>query len=277
MNIVIIGYGSIGKRHARNLKSLGATVRSIDTDEIDNADKILAEAKFDLGLVCTPTNLHLQHALLLAKHGIHFFCEKPLYVKKDKALLDELYRHVRSKNLINMVGCNLRFHPVINALKNNVFKGTEQIKIFFGYDLRKWHNDGKHLQLYSANKSMGGGITFDAIHEFDYISYVLGPIERMDITQSRVGEVTVDTEDLVKGYIYIKNGIKVDIHLDYLSEKYQRYFIIDGEITHITPNNDMYIKEMEYLLNNINDKRYCMNDILEASDLIDCINRGIKR
>ena len=36
-------------------------------------------------------------------------------------------------------------------------------------DLEKWHNDRKHLESYCANKSMGGGVVLDVIHEFDYL------------------------------------------------------------------------------------------------------------
>ena len=66
MNVVIIGNGSIGKRHAKNLINLGLNVKTIDIDEIDVVDEILKNNKFDFGLVCSPTNHHLEHTLKLA-------------------------------------------------------------------------------------------------------------------------------------------------------------------------------------------------------------------
>jgi predicted dehydrogenase len=237
VNGIVIGYGSIGRRHTKNLISLGCNIRTVDIDEIDNIDSILQNGNYDFGFVCTPSNLHLEHTLKLAENGIHFFCEKPFYTKKDLEIINKIRKFIYEKSLTNMVGCNLRFHPTLMYNKPN--SNIDYIKVFFGYDLKKWHNDGKHLELYSANKSMGGGVLMDVIHEFDYLYHWFGNIKNVEIKLDRIGDVTIDTEDTVDAVIEFDNGIKSDIHLDYLQEDYTRYFEYGGERYDIEPDDEI--------------------------------------
>lgn len=286
MKAVIIGNGSIGKRHKRNLKEMGIDVRTVDVDEAHNLNAILNSRVWDFGLVCSPTNLHLQHTYELVRRGIPTFCEKPFYREKDKELLTKIRRCVKHKNLPNMVGCNLRFHEEIAQVANHgFFKKPDVAYAHFGYDLKKWHNDGKHLELYSANKSMGGGITFDAIHEFDYLYHWYGEIDKIDVVAKKVSDVTVDTEDVCDGKIYFRNGQVAYIHLDYLAPEYTRFFMFPyspscyyyDKPINIVPSNEMYEFEMRYFVGNlIYDVEGCINSFDEAIHLIDKINEGLK-
>lgn len=278
---VIIGFGSIGQRHYKILKNMGFAVDTIDIDEIPRAEQILKNNKYDFGLVCTPNSLHLEHCLLLASFGIPFFCEKPLYVEKDTSKWFALTSLVNEQNLVNMIGCNLRFEPTIENVKNSLSNSIRNVTARFGYDLRKWHNDGKHLQSYSANKHMHGGITFDCIHEFDYLYHWFGEIQSMNLVQEKRTDVTVDTEDYVSGEILFKNGTTAFIELDYIEERYTRFFELDmsnGEMIRVDvqPTNDDYVKEISYFVDRVASGEKCMNDIHEASRLIDAINKGIK-
>lgn len=271
MNCVIIGNGSIGKRHATNLKRLNVDVRTIDIDEIDNIDFILSDTNFDFGLVCSPTNLHLEHTLKLSEYGIDFFCEKPFFAKKDLEIINKIRKLVVDKSLINMIGCNLRFHPTISSFE---YSKIYNIKVVFGYDLREWHGDGKYLESYSANENMGGGVMLDVIHEFDYLYHWFGKIKKIDGTKSRMGNVTVDTEDTVDATITFENGTIAEVHLDYLQPKYTRYFqvLVDdwGLIKYdIKPTNQMYVDELKYFIDCVRNKKTCMNNIDDAIYLID--------
>ena len=277
MNAIIIGNGSIGRRHFKNLRSLGLYVRAVDIDEIDEIDSILKNNHFDFGMVCTPNNLHLEHCLKLAEHGIHFFCEKPFYSEKACNILANIRKLVKEKSLVNMVGCNLRFHPTIKSFDKSE---VSFVKAVFGYDLKKWHNDGKHLESYSANKNMGGGIMLDAIHEFDYLYNWFGEIEDIEVNCKKIGDVTIDTEDTVDATIKFKNGVIAAVQLDYLQPKYTRYvekLVRDWgtEIHNIEPDDDMYIDEIKYFIDCVRNKRKCMNDIDEAVYLIDKLQNGI--
>lgn len=110
MKVLICGLGSIGARHARNLKALGVqdlilyrTGRSTlpDTDDLsdipvfNNLDAAL-ELEPDAAVISNPTNLHVETAIRAASAGCHLFVEKPL--SNDLEGIDELERIICEKN-----------------------------------------------------------------------------------------------------------------------------------------------------------------------------------
>ena len=265
MKAIIIGGGSIGKRHAQNLNNLNILTRIIDIDEVNNIDNILNEG-FDMGLVCTPNINHIEHCLKLAEYNLPIFCEKPFYTNIKG--IDNLLSIIKEKKLITMVGCNLRFTPEIKQIDPT----TKYINVYFGYDLKKWRPNTDHLKSYSANKSMGGGVLLDVIHELDYLYYKFGPIKDISYTKDRLTNITNDTEDLVVGRINFKNGTIADFTLNYLSEEYQRYYDIlkDGVLKRVNLNldNQMYINEIEYFIECIKLNTQGMNSFKEAHTLL---------
>ena len=95
MKFLVLGCGSIGKRHLRNLLSIGIKPENIFAvdpredriEEIKNLgignfskdyNNIIQEDKIDAALICSPTNLHIKQGIDLAKKNIHLFIEKPL-------------------------------------------------------------------------------------------------------------------------------------------------------------------------------------------------------
>lgn len=262
---IIIGGGSIGKRHSKNLNEIGIATRIVDVDEIDNIDQILLE-KYDFGFVCSPNVFHIQHCLKLAEHNIPIFCEKPFYT--DRTGVDQLLKIVNSKNLTTMVGCNLRFTDSVKSIDKN----TPYISAYFGYNLKKWRPNTNHLESYSANKSLGGGILLDCIHELDYLFYKFGEIKEIEFDKYKLTDITNDTEDLVRGKIDFRSGTKASFSLNYLSENYTRYYdIIEKDIikrVNLKIDNDMYKKQIEYFVQKVTQNAACMNNFNEADYLL---------
>lgn len=265
MKAIIIGGGSIGQRHSKNLNDLGVSTRIVDIDEINNIDNILSEG-FDMGFVCTPNINHIEHCIKLAQYNLPIFCEKPFYTNNEK--IDELLNIINSKKLNTMVGCNLRFTPEIQ----NIDPKTKYISVYFGYNLKKWRPNTNHLNSYSANNHLGGGVLLDAIHELDYLYHRFGKIRNISYTKNKITDITNDTEDLVTGRITFENGTLADFTLNYLSEEYQRYYDIleDGVLKrkHINISNQMYIDEVTYFIDCIKHNKTCINNFLEASNLL---------
>ena len=265
MKAVIIGGGSIGKRHATNLESLNIKTRIIDIDEISNIESILNEG-FNFGFVCTPNIYHIEHCTILAKHNIPTFCEKPFYT--DKKGVDELLYLVEQNNLNTMVGCNLRFTSEVQ----NIDPSTKYINSYLGYNLTKWRPGTDHLKSYSANKNLGGGILLDAIHELDYLYSKFGSIKDISYIKNKISNVTVDTEDLVVGRIEFENGTIADFTLNYLSEEYQRYYdVLKNNSLHRVKfeiSNQMYLDEIKYFINQVTNNQPCLNNFNEADYLL---------
>lgn len=265
MKAIIIGGGSIGKRHAFNLQSINVQTRIVDIDEIKNIDTILQE-DFDIGLVCTPNINHIEYCVKLAQNNIPIFCEKPFYTKNEG--IEELLTMVKEKNLITMVGCNLRFTDEVKSIKSD----SKYINVYFGYNLKKWRPQIDHLKSYSANKHLGGGVLLDAIHELDYLYFKFGNIKNISYIKNKLSNITNDTEDLTIGRIEFENDTIADFTLNYLSEEYQRYFdILENNTLYrmqFKIKNDMYVEEIKYFIDCVKYNKQCMNNFEEADKLL---------
>src|SRR5581483_2576874 len=135
MRVLMVGLGSIGKRHLRNLQLLGQTefhaLRSgngtcpveggIELRSHLDLDRALAHRP-DLTVIANPTSLHVPLALAAAEAGCHLFLEKP--VSNSDAGVERLEREVRQRGLVAAVGYNLRFHPVLESLREMVLNRT---------------------------------------------------------------------------------------------------------------------------------------------------------
>ena len=114
---LIIGFGSIGRKHAQILsKLLGkdnvyvlTKQDDIEFNSIDSFDKINFIDP-DYVVVASETSLHLEHVLNLER-----ICREKI-VLIEKPLFDE-NRKVNLSSNHYLVAYNLRFHPLINLLK----------------------------------------------------------------------------------------------------------------------------------------------------------------
>lgn len=271
MKAVVIGGGSIGKRHSNNLNDLGIETRIVDVDEIQNIDNILEDNVFDIGLVCSPNIYHIEHCIKLATHNIPIFCEKPFY--STDVGLEQLLSIVEDRKLTTMVGCNLRFNPKIESINPN----AKYINVYFGYDLKKWRPNTNHLKSYSANKHLGGGVLLDVIHELDYLYSRFGSIKDISYTKDKLTDITNDTEDLVVGRVIFNNGTIADFTLNYLSETYQRYYdVLDEGVlkrVDIRVDNEDYVNQIKHFIECVQLARQSTNNFREAHGLLKSINQ----
>jgi len=245
MLILVVGLGSIGKRHIRNLKALGAgdiigqdvqreRCHAVEQEYRVKAYNRLEEAlaeKPDVALVCTPTSSHIPPALLAAQSGCHLFIEKPLSHSRDS--IDELVEIVAQKNLVTLVGCNMRFHPGIARMKqlleNKSIGRVLCARAQSGQYLPDWHPGEDYRQGYSANHSLGGGSILDGVHEIDYLSWFLGRVEQVFCFADKLSSLEIDTEDLAEILLCFESGAIAEAHLDYIQRSYSRSCQLIGE------------------------------------------------
>ncbi len=303
--ILIIGFGSMGQRHWRNLKKLGyaSSVYDIDRKKVINnqssiASLTLANLKeFDVVFVCTPNHLHLKYALMAAKAGCHLFIEKPLsHNLKDVAELEKL---CRQKRVVNLVACNMRFHPAIKYMKRYIESGKlgkfYSIAHEFGHYLPYWRKGQDYRKNYAAKKSMGGGIILDDIHEFDLLFWFndFAAVQQSTILSDKVSDLELETEDLAIGVFYFKNKVLGMVKCDYLQQDYTRRVQIVGQkgtlewdfrtnqIILRTSNgrkklfeakkydlNEMYVQELKYFLDCVKNRKQTFNDIPRAASVL---------
>ncbi len=229
MRFVVVGLGSIGKRHKKNLLSLGHEVVPCHRD--DDLGKLLSKNKPDGVFICNPTSLHLATAMIAADAGVNIFLEKP--ISHNLKGVGKLLELVKKKKLILIIGYNLRWQSGLNEIKQQLNKQSigkvKSAKIMAGSYLPDWHPDEDHRQSYSAKKDLGGGVLLDLSHEIDYAIWFFGKAKTVKATVKIVPELEIETESLAELEVEFKSGVRAEIHLDYLQKKYKRNCRISGE------------------------------------------------
>ena len=242
----VIGCGSIGKRHIRNLLSLGARdVFAFDTqaqrrqavqsefaipvvDALEDGWARLPNAAF----VCTPTSTHLRIAMDAALRECHLFIEKPLSHNCDG--VQPLVELVSTRHLISLVGCNMRFHPGLRVIRELLQKNTigkiVSARAEAGQYLPDWHPQEDYRQSYSSRSELGGGIILDAVHEIDYLYSFFGGVETVLAMHGKLSELEIDTEDTAAILLRFSNGIIGEVHLDYIQRSYCKRCKIIGDL-----------------------------------------------
>ena len=232
LSVGVIGAGSIGTRHIRNLSALGTgDIIATDPDlsrrdivtAIDrvrwaaSAGEVLSERP-DVVFVCTPTHLHAEGAIAALAAGAHVFIEKPIAVTLDDA--DRIVDAVEAHDRVVMVGCNMRFHPGVAAIKRAVDDGIIGRPLVaraeFAQYLPSWRPEKDYRKTYSAKVATGGGIILECVHEFDYLRWIGGEITGVAGSAAKVSELEVDGEDTADIALRFANGMIAEMHLDYL-------------------------------------------------------------
>lgn len=311
IKILIIGFGSIGQRHYRNLLGLGYAnlyvydVVVIKDKQINTVDEIsqLVLEQFDVVFVCSPNDLHIQHALKTVSAGCHIFIEKPLSHNLNN--IEKLEKLCAQKKLINMVACNMRFHPCLAFIKkyldSNKLGRIYSIHHEFGYYLPYWRPGTDYRKNYAARKIGGGGIILDDIHEFDLLFWLnnFSQVKESKFIFNKASDLEIETEDNCIAFFKFNNKTLGSVRCDYLQQVYSRSCKIVGEKGNLEWDfnentvwlyakskskklfeiknydlNQMYIDEVKYFFNCVNKNENTFNNINTAKEVLKyCVNR----
>ena len=243
---LVVGCGSIGTRHINNLRTLGADqivacdVNAKRRQEVADRFGISVVRELDeaweyqptVALITVPTSLHVPVAMQAAEHGCHLFIEKPLSDRVDGAL-HHLLKMVRDRQLVSLVGCNFRFHPTLRRVKQLCEEGAighvVAARAEVGQYLPDWHPWEDYRQSYSARRALGGGVILDAIHEIDYIRWLMGAVEAVASFASKLSALEIETEDTAAILLRFVGGAIGEVHLDYIQRASSRTCHIIGE------------------------------------------------
>jgi len=238
--ILVVGSGSIGRRHVSNLVALGARVTSMDPDE---ARAIATDAHefrpFDLSaldayegiVIAGPSNIHGSQTAAALRAGAKVLVEKPLTTDVDE--LDSLLRDDAGHRI--MVGFNLRLHEpirrVVEAVRSGSIGHPHIVRLWFGSWLPDWRPAVDYRTTYSAHRELGGGVLNDAIHELDLLIWLAGSghFEVVGAIVDCVGPLEIDVEDTVVAALQHESGLVASVSLDYLSRCYRRGMEIVGD------------------------------------------------
>lgn len=231
MKIVVVGYGSIGKRHVTNLLTIPNTkilictkqkIRNPSPKRIKIFDSISSciKEKPDIGIIANESSFHISVAMKLAKAGIDLFIEKPLSnsLKDTKKLLEI----IRNKRIITQMGCQLRFHKCIKEIKkivsSNKIGKVISVRAECGSFLPDWHPHEDYRKSYAARFELGGGVVLTNIHEIDYLYWLFGEVREVFSVTGKYSNLKISADDISVGILKFKNNIIAELHLDYFQK-----------------------------------------------------------
>src|SRR5271168_4885522 len=244
--VLVVGCGSIGRRHARNLKSLGvqqlgfcdtsAEALQQCSQELQGetfSDYAQALQKFapDIVLICTPPVFHVEEALAALRAHAHVFIEKPL--SHESAGIQALIAEARRRDRNVQIGYNMRFHPGLQILKELIDSGKIGRVLWLSAevgqylpDWRPWQN---YRESYSARQELGGGIILDGSHELDYICWLMGWPTEVSCRAEHLSSLELDVEDSAWIYLTFPERRRAELHLDFVQRAYTRTCKVVGE------------------------------------------------
>ena len=304
MEALVVGYGSIGRRHVNNLLKMPNIEVIVCTNRSDvnlknnrikfykSLDDSILE-KPDFGVITNVTNLHIPIAIKLAQKNIDLFIEKPLSDSING--INKLVNLVKKKHLVTMMGCNLRFNPGIQKVKEMLTKKeigrVISVRSECGSYLPDWHPYEDYRIGYAARTDMGGGVVLTVIHEIDYLYWMFGDIREVFSISDKFSDLGIKAEDLSASIIRFKNNIIGELHLDYFQRPIARNCKIIGtrgtiewndetnsvRVFHAEKkkweekirinkydNNGEYVKEMTHFIKSVKQRKNTTNDIFQG-------------
>ena len=293
MKVLIVGYGSIAKKHARVLRKIVPGVEIIalrnsgKSEQYQNIKSIYCwgdvNADIDFIIISNPSSEHYTAILEAINFGVPLFIEKPPLATLDGA--DKLAEKIISGNILTYTAFNLRFHPVIAWLKENLEKmRVIEVNAYCGSYLPEWRPGKDYRTIYSAKKNLGGGVHLDLLHELDYIHYLFGLPSSFNSFLSIKSELEIDTYDCAHYWLEYSR-FNVSVLLNYYRRDAKRnleivcedetliadlinYKVIrsNGKVLFESLPDILktYEAQMNYFINSIINKEQPMNSFAEA-------------
>lgn len=242
MQFLIIGGGSIGKRHIQNLRTLGyADIFCLKRNRDDlfakeNEVKVivniseLENTRIDAVFICTPTSLHNEGLKIAVKLNAAIFMEKPLIHNKEG--LDDAKEILSEYQQPFFIGFMLRYHPLVQKiaalLRERKVGEVYSARFEFGSYLPYWHPYEDYKESYASRKDLGGGVINTITHELDLIQYYFGAPQYIQCTKANLGKLNIEVEEIAEAVFQYSDKL-VTLHIDYLQKDYDRRIRILGD------------------------------------------------
>lgn len=234
MKGLLVGYGSIGRRHLANFAEQGvgdwAVVHTgrgtlafdppCDVASYSSLSEALDRERPDFAIVANPTNLHVATALACANAGCHLLLEKPVSDRMDG--LAELKSVVAERAVRVLVGFQFRFHPALRRIQALLRDGTIGVPLHgravWGEHLPSWHPWEDWHVGYAARPDLGGGVHHTICHPIDYLRMLFGDPVGVSAMLTTDGHLGLDVAEAADVLLRFGGGATAQFHLDYWSQ-----------------------------------------------------------
>jgi len=299
MNILIVGLGSIGRKHVESIKILHPDVSIFALRSNVGADKYpgviniysyndLNIKDVNFAIIANPTSEHKKTIAVLKEYNIPLFIEKPIHTSLDiKGLVDT----INENGVLTYVACNLRFLDCIKFVKKHVKEHQNgilnEVNVYCGSYLPDWRPNADFKKTYSAIAELGGGVHIDLIHELDYLYWIFGLPNKtkktfrsqssLSITSFDYANYILEYDDFCTNVVlnYYRRDSKRNLELVFENETWN-VDLLKNEITCNSEKifsskqliSDTYKIQMEYFIQCLSDKSESMNTISDAYNVL---------
>lgn len=232
---LVIGYGSIGRRHVRLLAEMGFETgvvtrqRVSDVRAFDDLAVALDASAPDYVVIANETAQHRETIEALAEFSYRgcLLVEKPLSAAPwvpPSGIFSRL-----------AIAYNLRFHPVMVALRARLEKADIlAVDVRAGQHLSEWRPGRDYRSTYSASRASGGGVLRDLSHELDYLLWMFGPWRRVAALGGNLHALGIEADEHWSALLELERAPIAHLHLSYLDRPARREIVVTTKSTTIT-------------------------------------------
>ncbi len=300
-NILVIGLGSIAKKHLNNLKSINSKIKIFKLKIKDKRkafnkiDQLVKNFNLNSAVICSPTSNHLEYINYLKKKKINYLVEKPIIKDSQLRFFDKSYN--KKKGLTELVGYQLKYSIILNKIKKLLLLKTlgkiYRAKIFVNSYLPNWRKK-KFTNSLSLSKKLGGGVLLELSHEIDYMLWIFGKPNylRAFIDKNKIFKKDVDEKVSIFFYYFdfvlqldmsfnsrleerglIIEGTKASIKGDLLKNQLSINKSNKSKILYKTKQNsmDMLYRQMKFFINSV-EKKQNQNNVFRSLEVVKLIS-----
>ena len=256
--VCVIGVGSIAKRHIRNMAKLseergmrftidavrrGGNRDGIEDLPIRNVYRTVEEiGEYDAIFITNPTEVHLTTLDQVRGKARAYFIEKPVTSIKNLRAAEKDPYYAKE---FCYVACPLRYCQVIRYLRKHIPEWNIcSVRAISSSYLPDWRPGVDYRQTYSARRELGGGVSIDLIHEWDYLKHLFGLPEKVVYYGGKKSTLEIDSDDIAV-YLAEYPDMLVELHLDYFGRKAIREILIFTDED--TVRADLIKNQIEFL------------------------------
>ncbi len=211
IRIAIVGCGRISKNHFQSIEKHQENIELIAVCDIDN--KVLSEHKekykvpgyqrmedmlekeeLDIVAICTPSGLHPQQTVTVAKCGVHVMTEKPMATRWQDGL--KMVKECDNAGVRLFVVKQNRRNSTLQLLKRAIqekrFGRIHMVNLnIFWTRPQEYYDSAKWRGTWELD---GGAFMNQASHYVDLIDWLIGPVDSLQAMTGTLGR-DIEVED----------------------------------------------------------------------------------
>ena len=246
--MLVLGAGSVGKRHMSNFAALGCKLSAMDplperlseaSEQVnlvrsytDTAKALQDSSLFDGVIVASPPKYHVQQCLEFIEKDVPILLEKPIspFLQDGLSLNEKIAKNKAARILM---GYTYRWWPPLRELKKELrSRGEGRIlhaQFVMSAHLADWHPWERYQDFFMSSKELGGGALLDESHFLDLMVWFFGLPEWVFAKVEKISSLEIETDDNVDMLAGYEDGLRVSMHLDLYGRPHEKYILIEGE------------------------------------------------